>query len=294
MENYVLENEKLRAVVREQSAELISLRRKDNDQEYLWNADPRFWGWTSPVLFPAVGSFVDNQYHYQGKTYTMAQHGFARRRNFTLVSRKEDEIWMSLEDDADSYAVYPFHFRLEIGYRLNDATIEVLWKVINKDDTEMYFAIGGHPAIMCPMDASGEKKECYIGLEGDSDAMHYLSVDLESGRIGNTLAKFPMEHQMHKVTEETFRYDTVIFEDYQVKTAFLAGADQKPYIKMHTDMPLIAFWTPKTDAPFICVEPWHGRADDVDFHGTLEERAWEEKLEGHGVFETAYQLEIVM
>ena len=43
MEHYVLENEKISAVIREKSAELISLKRKDNGQEYLWNADKKFW-----------------------------------------------------------------------------------------------------------------------------------------------------------------------------------------------------------------------------------------------------------
>ena len=69
MEYFVLENEKIKAVIREKSAELISLKRKDNEQEYLWNADPEFWGWTSPILFPAVGGFKDDEYRYQGKTW---------------------------------------------------------------------------------------------------------------------------------------------------------------------------------------------------------------------------------
>lgn len=203
---------------------------------------------------------------------------------------------MSLDADDESYEIYPFRFRLELGYRLKDTAVEVLWRVINKDDTTMYFAIGGHPAIMCPMNASETEKECYLGLEGEKpvDSMDYLSVDLESGKIGNVIRKFPLEDQMHRVTAEMFKYDTVIFENYQVKTAVLTDSDRKPYVKVHTDAPILAFWTPGPDAPFICIEPWFGRADDVDFHGTLEERAWEQSLGGHGVFEASYQIEVVM
>ena len=67
MEHYVLENEKISAVIREKSAELISLKRKDNGQEYLWNADKKFWGWTSPILFPAVGGFRGRSVPLSGK-----------------------------------------------------------------------------------------------------------------------------------------------------------------------------------------------------------------------------------
>lgn len=293
MEYFVLENEKITAVIREKSAELISLKRKDNEQEYLWNADPKFWGWTSPILFPAVGGFKDDEYRYQGKTYTLEKHGFARRRNFKLESKTEQELWLSLEDDEETFAVYPFHFRLEIGYRLKDMSVEVVWRIVNKDDTTMYFAIGGHPAILCPANGEGKKTECYLGFEGNKDTWDYLMVDMEELLIGNKIHKFKMEDGMHRITEGMFDFDALIFEDYQIKTAFLAGADKKPYIKMHTKAPILAFWSPGEEAPFICFEPWFGRGDGVGFHGSLEERAWEQSLEGKGTFETSYELEIV-
>lgn len=294
MEYYVLENEKISAVIRDKSAELISLKRKDNGQEYLWNADPRFWGWTSPVLFPAVGGFKDDQYRYQGKTYELEKHGFARRKNFKVDSQTKEEIWMSIQDDEETYNMYPFHFRLEIGYRLKDASIEVMWKVINKDDTTMYFAIGGHPAILCPQGGEGKKTDCYLGFEGEKDAYDYLMVDMQELLIGNKVHSFYLEDGVHRITEGMFDYDALIFEDYQIKTAFLAGADKKPYIKMHTKMPILAFWSPQEAAPFICFEPWCGRGDGVGFNGSLEERPWEQSVEGKSTFETAYELEIVM
>ncbi|MBS6196359.1 MAG: aldose 1-epimerase family protein [Clostridiales bacterium] len=298
MEKYVLENDKLRAVIREKSAELISLRRKDNDQEYLWNADKKFWGWTSPVLFPAVGGFRDDVYRYQGKTYEMEKHGFARRTNFHLDSKTDTEIWMSIEDTEETYRVYPFHFRFEVGFCLKDNTLDVIWRVINKDEGTMYFALGGHPALLCPLNGEeGARTECYLGLAGEKEtaAMDYLMVDPVIQRIDDKkLHKFELENQLHRITKGMFDHDALIFEDYQVKTAFLAGADRKPYIKMHTETPIIAFWSPEEAAPFICFEPWCGRGDSVDFEGTLEERAWEQSVEGQGTYEQSYQLEVVL
>lgn len=293
MNTYILENQQIKAVIREKSAELISLQKKDTGEEYLWNADPAYWGWTSPVLFPVVGSLCDGKYRYHEKTYEMVQHGFARHRIFHTDSVTDQEIWMSIEDDEESYLIYPFHFRLEIGYRLEENSIEVMWKVHNKDENPMFFSIGGHPAILCPLAKEGHRTNCYLGFEGDKDMLEYLMVDQKTQRIGENLHSFQLEKGMRRITEGMFDYDALIFENYQIQTAFLAGADGKPYIKMHTKAPLIAFWSPREDAPFICFEPWYGRADGVNFNGTLEERAWGQSVEGLGTFEASYSMEIM-
>ena len=81
----------------------------------------------------------------------MNQHGFARDMEFSLVSQSADEVWFALEDTEETYKVYPFHFHLEIGYRLEDASVSVMWKVKNINDKEMHFAIGAHPAFFCPL-----------------------------------------------------------------------------------------------------------------------------------------------
>lgn len=56
----------------------------------MWDADPAFWGRTAPVLFPIVGALKDNSYRYEGQTYLMGQHGFARDMDFTLTDQTED------------------------------------------------------------------------------------------------------------------------------------------------------------------------------------------------------------
>lgn len=293
MKSYVLSNDVISIEVREKSAELISLKKKENKQEYLWNADPKFWGWTSPVLFPIVGSVKNGEYHYQGQTYQMAQHGFARRREFTLVSLTDNEIWMGLEEDEDSLKEYPFHFRLEIGYRLEGASVEVMWKVMNKEDGPMYFSIGGHPALLCPPAGVEKRTDCYLGFDTEKEVLQYVMVEPGTGRISDKLHSLQLDDGVHRITEGMFDYDALIFENYQVQSAYLAGPDGKPYIRMKTKSPLMAFWSPKEEAPFICFEPWFGRADGVNFNGTLEEREWGQSIPGKGNFEAAYSIEVL-
>ena len=48
----------------------------------MWKADPKFWGRTSPVLFPFVGAVKEKQFRTKGQTYTMIWilHWIPRRR----------------------------------------------------------------------------------------------------------------------------------------------------------------------------------------------------------------------
>ena len=81
---YQLKNEELTLTVISAGAEMKSLKDNKTEQEYLWQADPEFWGRTSPVLFPIVGNYAQKQSVYEGKTYTLSQHGFARDMEFDL------------------------------------------------------------------------------------------------------------------------------------------------------------------------------------------------------------------
>lgn len=49
---YQLKNEELTLTVISAGAEMKSLKDNKTEQEYLWQADPKFWGRTSPASFP--------------------------------------------------------------------------------------------------------------------------------------------------------------------------------------------------------------------------------------------------
>ena len=96
MEQIRLENEQIEVTVNIHGAELRSLKSKADGQEYLWNADAKYWGRTSPVLFPFVGGVKNKVYRYEGKEYPMNQHGFARDMEFAVDVQTATEAWFSL------------------------------------------------------------------------------------------------------------------------------------------------------------------------------------------------------
>ena len=139
MQKVKLENEKLEITVNIHGAELSSIREKKNDTQYLWNADPKYWNRSSPVLFPFVGGVKDKVYRHEGVEYPMNQHGFARDMDFDLLSQTENEVWFALDATEETKKVYPFDFHLEIGYHLEENAVKVMWKVKNTDDKRYVF-----------------------------------------------------------------------------------------------------------------------------------------------------------
>ena len=122
-----ISNDFLTATINEKGAELASL--KANDIEYIWQADPKYWGRHAPFLFPFVGRLKDNQYTYKGKTYPMGQHGFARDKEFSVVEHSTDKAVFILKSDAETREIYPFDFVLTISYEVWGQGVRIRFNV---------------------------------------------------------------------------------------------------------------------------------------------------------------------
>lgn len=99
---YFLENNVLKVEIDSHGAEVKSVLSKKDYREYMWYGNPSFWGRTSPVLFPFVGSVKDKQYRHKGVSYDMGQHGFARDMDHSVISQNSEEIWFELKSDANT------------------------------------------------------------------------------------------------------------------------------------------------------------------------------------------------
>lgn len=291
---YTLENEKLKATFRTKSAELISLVRKADNTELIWNGDARYWGWSSPILFPFVGAVKDGVYRYKDQTYEIRQHGFARNQEFSLISRQDDCITFLLEQSEETKEVYPFDFQLEISYVLQESSLQVCWKVTNPSEENLYFSIGAHPAFMCPIHEGEKQWDGYLCFpDAEGDALAYKLIDLSRNCIAPDLHELPLEGRKARITEHMFDKDALIIENRQAGMVGLAGADGQPYVMLTFDAPLFGIWSPAgKHAPFICLEPWYGRSDAVDFAGSLENREYEQCLESGQSFEASYQIAV--
>ncbi len=301
-----LSNEVLSIAVKEHGAELASI--KKGEREYLWQAYPEYWKRHSPVLFPIVGALWNGNYYSHGETYNLGQHGFARDMDFRLVSESETELWYELESSSATKRFYPYEFRLTIGYRLHDNVVDVIWKVKNTGMENMSFQIGAHPAFYWPllsdetiaegvsaMDArlAEDNKRGFFLLAPKADKVK-SSVITEKGCVGPEAAKeVALEDGYLALDTDSFNQDALILEDGQVEVVTLCDQDKNPYLTLKFDAPLVGLWSPPgKNAPFVCIEPWYGRTDDVGYNDYYEDRKWMQHLGLGREFVSTYQIVI--
>lgn len=290
MARYVLENSEIRVEIDSHGAELKSLVKKSTGVEYMWCADEKYWARTSPVLFPFVGSVREGVYRTNGKDYTMGQHGFARDMEFTLIRQEKESIWFSLRSSEETQNKYPYSFVLYIGYELVGRQVRVLWKVENISTSAMYFSIGGHPAFNCPLNASEKQTDYYLKFDSTEKIEGRL---LEGGLLCKKVKELEVDNGYYQITDTMFDDDALIIEGKQASEVSLCRPDKTPYLTVVFDAPLFGLWSPaKKEAPFICIEPWYGRADEVDFSGELKDRPYGNILEANQVFERSYTIRI--
>ena len=288
MKKYSISNDKYSLTVSDHGAEITSLIK--NGRELMWQADPAFWGRTSPVLFPQVGAVWEKKYRFYGKTYEMGQHGFARDMDFNLVSETGDELVFELKDSEETRAKYPFAFVLKLGYKLTDEAVEVIWEVENPSDSDLLFSIGGHPAFNCDL----TKDKLLFKNKGNKVSGDLTSnvVMLDgSGCLSDKTKEVVLEDGVLSLKPELFDEDALVIEDRQADTVAILTADGTEIVTVSFDAPLFGVWSPDhKNAPFVCIEPWYGRCDRAGFTGDLSEREYGNRLGAGQKFKVSYTI----
>ena len=288
MARYRLENDAIRIEIDSHGAELKSLVKKETGAEYMWCADPKYWGRTSPVLFPFVGNVSGKQYRTKGKTYDMGQHGFARDMEFALDSQSGNEIWFVLRSNEETLAKYPYEFVLKLGYRLIDTKVEVLWHVENPSKEELPFAIGGHPAFNCPINEAEKQSDCYLKFDVDGTI---VSQTIDGYLVGEATKSYVLEDRRLRIDEHMFDNDALILADQGIRQASLCNASGEAYLTIEMNAPLFGVWRPADpSAPFVCIEPWYGRSDRIGYEGELRDREYENVIAAGATWEAGYAI----
>ena len=282
---HTLENGILKITVAERGAELKSITSLKDGTEYLFDGDPTWWKYSSPVLFPIVGKLVNNKYRAEGKEFTLPGHGFGRTSDFWLNDATDDTLTFALESNAATLKVYPYKFRLEISFKLIGNEIKVFWKVANIDDQEIYFSIGAHPALICPIAYRENFEDCYLKFnkpEKSSRIVLSASGTLSHERIPT------LDGTELPLTYDLFKGDAIVFDDLKSDEVSICSRKSSKSITVRAkNFPYWGFWTPaQGGAPFICIEPWHGHADYEDFTGELKDKEGIIKLAVGATFET--------
>ena len=277
-----IENQSIKATINPLGAELVSLFNKENDTEYMWNADPTFWGKSSPVLFPIVGALKNNQYCYQGKTYMLPRHGFARERVFSVEVQKEDSITFLLKEDEESLKVFPFPFEFRLIYTLVEKMLSVSYSVKNTGSDEMYFSVGGHPAFAVPLSEDTVYEDYYLEFNQTEDFPRWELAD--GGLIKKEATRFLENTNRLALTKELFYQDALVFKHQKSTEVILKSDKVSKQLKFtFENFPFLGIWAAK-DANFVCIEPWCGIADSENHEQELTEKEGIEVLASDQIF----------
>ena len=281
MKEVTITNQRITAVISEKAAEVISLKRNDQNIETIWCRNPEFWFNCNPVLFPYTGPLVDGKYEYKGNTYELGQHGFARRALFQFEEVTEDSATLSLSASEETLKVYPFQFRLEVKYTLDDYKLILSDKVTNLDKEDLPFDIGFHPAFNCPLTPDKTYADYCIEFEGEEN--------LNTPRRDNVVIpdgdSFPLDQYLIQ--------GSFFYHNGQIKSRYAQMSDGEHTIRVGKEnFDTIGFWKPRPEAPFICIEPW-------SYHNDLRKEAFFRKdtlvnmLPPKQEFECSYYFELV-
>jgi galactose mutarotase-like enzyme len=283
--NHIISNNHVSISINSKGAELNSLKNLTTNTEYIWEGNPNFWGKHSPVLFPIVGALKDDSYFYTGKNYNLSRHGFARDYEFEMIDSSSSSVSFLLKQNPEIASKYPFDFELQINYELVNQTLIISYLVNNKLETEMPFCIGAHPAFALPNPFENyslefEKEEKLI--------THELENNLFSGKtraIHLNKNNLPLHYAL-------FEKDALVFKTIQSKKITILE-NKKPYLKVDFEnFNSLGIWTVQ-NAPFICIEPWIGFADNYNTNGNIIEKEGIQILKSKQTFKAQFSIEIM-
>ena len=252
---YTIRNESLTVTIYEKGATLWSIKDKDK-VEYLWQGNAEYWGDRAPNLFPYIARMTEGKYVLDGQTYEMDIHGFAKDMIFEAEQISDSHIVFGIRNTKETYKYYPYKFHFSVTYKLMENKISITYSVRNQDDKEMYFGIGGHPGFNVPFEKDTVFEDYYLEFDVVREAKRVgFSEDcFVTGELENFILGDGKRLQLH---HKLFDEDAIVLTNMARCVTLKSNKSDKAICIMYPDMPYLGLWhAPKTDAPYLCIEPW--------------------------------------
>ncbi len=284
---YNLKYQNLEIVVNSKGAELEHIY--CNGKDYMRSRD-EYWNRKSPVLFPIVGKLRDLKTNIDGKTYNMNQHGFARDKEFELIEKGENKLVFSIEYNEETLKMFPYKFKLDIEYVIENNKLDVNYLVKNIDEKDIYFNIGGHPGFKLPIYENETFKDYSVVFEcvetwnaptvASNGTLNFKDTILYEG-----LDKIDLDYKY-------FEIDAIVIPGIKSRTVKLVNKENKGIEFSYYGFNTLAIWT-KPNAPFVCLEPWKGYADHSDSDYDFKKKDDIVCLEKNDIYKAGFSVNIL-
>ncbi len=201
----------------------------------------------NPILFPICGNLPNDIYVYDGKSYNLKQHGFARNLPWEMVEKSIDNccnLTLSLKSNDETLAVYPFEFEVKFIYELEGKTLKIHQEYINKSDKVMPLSFGFHPYFLVKI-----KEQ----LSLDIPASSYHAKD--SKEVVSYEGRFDFNEEEIDVALKPLNGSSASMTD--------SSRGLKISLKWSEEYSTIVFWTVK-GKDFVCLEPWSAPRNGIN------------------------------
>ena len=231
-------------------------------RDRLWGGNKAIWGSHAPVLFPVAGGLTNDQYHYDGKTYKMGRHGFARTSEFTVVAHTDHSASFLLDTPQ---ANYPFDYAFLVHYSLDGNRLTVTYEMVNNGVGTMYASVGAHEAYAIDGDITDwelvfDQKE------------RIETQELQDSKMTGATKLYDAHGDTLPLSDDLFYCDTVVFTDLVSRGVTLRSDKHAPTVHVAYDgMDYLMIWK-KPGAPFVCIEPWCNPPEPEGFDGDLTKK----------------------
>ncbi len=120
----------------------------------------------------------------------------------------------------------------------------------------MYFGLGGHPGFNVPLSGSNDFSSYCLRFSGKC-APERVGFTKDCFLDG-TFAPFPLDGGfILSLSHSLFDDDAIVLRNMAREVTLGSDKDSHSVTVSFPDMPYLGIWhMPRTDAPYVCIEPW--------------------------------------
>ncbi len=209
------------------------------DEETLFDESTNVRGGI-PVLWPICGQLPNGEYEWDHTMYKMANHGLARRFPWTVVGVETEgsaSITLAFESSERTRREFPFDFRLEFRYELQDAKLTIHQTYSNLSNRPLPMHAGLHPYFL--------SKDKDLSYASDATRLFDYNTLTETEFSGNVELSGKVE-------------SLALLDSKRPEVSFEVSDDagkRRIGIQYGKEFRYVVLWS-VDGKPFVCVEPW--------------------------------------
>jgi len=197
-----------------------------------------------PVLFPISGQLPGGEYTWEASSYRIRNHGVVRNRPWQVVGTGTEEgaaLTLRIASDEGTEAEYPFAFELKFTYRLLNGSLRIEQEYVNRSERVLPFYAGLHPYFNA---APGP-----IAYRTDATRMLDLNDGVEKPFTGTLDLSAAKE-------------SVILLDAHEPAISFDPGTGESVGLRYSPEFKYAVLWT-VPGKPFLCVEPWMAKNEEM-------------------------------